>query len=65
MFLVLSLGYCFKLLRLCNPRWKLYIGGFIAVSAALFLLFYPALSGLVVDNALATKLLGWLPTWPF
>lgn len=64
-FLVLSLGYCFKLLRLGNPRWKLYIGGFTAVSAALFLLFYPALSGLVVDNALATKLLGWLPTWPF
>ena len=64
-FLVLSLGYCFKLIRLHNRRWKLYIGSFVAVSAAVFVLFYPALSGLVVDNAQATKLLGWLPTWPF
>ena len=64
-FLVLSLGYSFKLIRLHNRHWKLYIGGFAAVSAALFMLFYPALSGMVVDNALATKLLAWLPTWPF
>ncbi len=64
-FLLLSLGYCFKLMRLGNRRWRWYLGGFAAVSAALFVLFYPALSGLVVDNAAATKLLGWLPTWPF
>lgn len=64
-FLVLALGYCFKLFRLNSRRWKWYLGGFAAVSAALFVLFYPALSGLVVNNAVATKLLGWLPTWPF
>ncbi len=64
-FLVLSLGYSFKLLRAGNRHWRWYLGGFAAVSAALFALFYPALSGLVVDNAQATSLLGWLPTWPF
>lgn len=64
-FLVLSLGYSFKLLRAGNRHWRWYLGGFAAVSAALFALFYPALSGLVVDNAKATSLLGWLPTWPF
>lgn len=64
-FLVLSLGYCFKLIRLNRRHWQWYLGGFAAVSAALFVMFYPALSGLVVDNATATKLLGWLPTWPF
>ncbi len=64
-FLLLSLGYCFKLIRLGNRRWRWYLGGFAALSAALFVLFYPALSGLVVNNAAATKLLGWLPTWPF
>ncbi len=64
-FLLLSLGYCFKLIRLSNKRWRWYLGGFAALSAALFVLFYPALSGLVVNNAAATKLLGWLPTWPF
>ena len=65
LFLLLSLGYCFKLMRLGSKRWRWYLGVFAAVSAALFVLFYPALSGLVVDNAAATKLLGWLPTWPF
>ena len=64
-FLVLSLGYVFKLMRLGKEHWKLYIGGFAAVSVLLFILFYPALSGKIVDNASATKLLGWLPTWPF
>lgn len=64
-FLVLSLGYSFKLLRAGNRHWRWYLGGFAAVSAALFALFYPALSGLVVDNTKATSLLGWLPTWPF
>lgn len=64
-FLILSLGYTFKLLRSGNRHWKWYVGGFVGVSAALFVLFYPALSGMIVDNALATKLLGWLPTWPF
>ena len=64
-FLVLSLGYCFKLIRLHNRHWKLYIGGFAVVSAVVFVLFYPALSGLAVNNAQATKLLAWLPTWPF
>jgi dolichyl-phosphate-mannose-protein mannosyltransferase len=64
-FLLLSLGYSFKLIRTGNRRWRLYLGGFAALSAALYILFYPALSGLVVDNATASKLLDWLPTWPF
>lgn len=65
LFLIAALGYCFKLLRMNNRHWKIYLGGFAAMTAGLFALFYPALSGLVVDNATATKLLGWLPTWPF
>lgn len=64
-FLVLSLGYSCKLIRLGCKRWRWYLGGLATVSAALFVLFYPALSGLAVDNATATKLMGWLSTWPF
>lgn len=64
-FLVLALGYVFKLIRLHTRRWKLYIGSFAALSVLLFVMFYPALSGMVVDNARASELLGWLPTWPF
>lgn len=64
-FLVLALGYVFKLVRLHSKHWKLYIGSFAALSVLLFVMFYPALSGMVVDNARASALLGWLPTWPF
>lgn len=64
-FLVLALGYVFKLIRLGRRQWKILVGGFVILSGALFVLFYPALSGLIVDNAKASSLLGWLPTWPF
>ncbi|MBQ3211622.1 MAG: phospholipid carrier-dependent glycosyltransferase [Oscillospiraceae bacterium] len=64
-FLVLALGYVFKLVRLHSRHWKLYLGSFAAVSLLLFVMFYPAVSGMVVDNAKASAILGWLPTWPF
>jgi len=64
-FLALALGYVFKLIRLSRRQWKIYVGGFVLVSMALFVMFYPALSGLVVNNAKASAILGWLPTWPF
>ena len=64
-FLVLALGYAFKLVRLHSRHWKLYLGSFAAVSVLLFVMFYPAVSGMVVDNAKASAILGWLPTWPF
>ena len=64
-FLVLALGYVFKLVRLHSRRWMLYLGSFAAVSVILFVMFYPALSGMVVNNAKASAILGWLPTWPF
>lgn len=64
-FLVLALGYVFKIIRLGRRSWKILIGGFVLLSSAVFVLFYPALSGLIVDNTKATAILGWLPTWPF
>lgn len=64
-FLVPALGYIFKLMEQERRHWKWLLGGFAAVSVLLFVLFYPALSGMAINNALGTKLLGWLPTWPF
>ncbi len=64
-FLVLSLGYVFSLMRDCEKNWKWRVFGLCGLSAALFVLFYPAISGLPVNNSAATKLMKWLPTWPF
>ena len=61
-FLVLSLGYCFNLMRHNLRHWKWYVSGFVTLCIALFVMFYPALSGKPVA---ATGLLSWLPTWPF
>lgn len=64
-FLVLALGYVFSLMRDCEKDWKWRVYGLCGLSAALFVLFYPAVSGLPVNSETATKLLKWLPTWPF
>ncbi|MBQ6466196.1 MAG: phospholipid carrier-dependent glycosyltransferase [Oscillospiraceae bacterium] len=66
LFLVLALGYVFSLMREAGvPGWRARAVGLCALSAAVFALFYPAVSGALVDNTLATGLLKWLPTWPF
>jgi dolichyl-phosphate-mannose-protein mannosyltransferase len=64
-FLVLALAYIFDLIRRGRIRWKAPVYGFTAMSTALFIAFYPALSGLTVTLKYADGVLGWLPTWPF
>lgn len=63
-FLVLSLCYVFSIFRQNSRRWRGLIFGYAALCAALFLLFFPALSGKPIDNTWGHALLGWLPTWP-
>ncbi len=63
-FLVMAVAYVFELLRLNRRDWARYAVAFAAGSVALFILFYPALGGLSIDNELGSTLLGWLPTWP-
>ena len=61
-FLALALGRCFDLLVRNVPRGKLYVGGFAALSLAVFILFYPDLAGIPIGRSI---LRSWLPTWPF
>ncbi|MNI61939.1 hypothetical protein D3C73_1172310 [compost metagenome] len=64
-FIVLSLVYVFKVLNEERgmPRWvnKLYLG----VALGLFILFYPVLSGMVVDKWFVRDMLRWFGTWYF
>ena len=60
----MAVAYVFELLRLNRRDWARYAVAFAAGSVALFILFYPALGGLSIDNELGSTLLGWLPTWP-
>ena len=61
-FLILTLGYIFDLFRLNDRHWRGYVGGFVLASLALFVLFYPVLSGKPYADG---SLLKWMPTWPF
>ena len=63
-FLVLALCYVFSLLRDNRRNWLHYAVPFTCASLLLFILFFPGLSGKPVDNATATKIMHWLPTWP-
>ena len=64
-FLTLAIAYIFSLIRDGNEKWKPYVYGLTAMSAVLFAVFYPAISGMRVDNVLATNLLKWFNSWPF
>ena len=65
LFLVPALCYVFALFEQSPRRIRWYPTGFTLFAVLLFGWFFPALNGITVPNDLATKLLGWLPSWPF
>ena len=63
-FLIPILCYIFELIeRNRQNGWK-YSVTFTTFAVLLFVIFFPVLSGLVMDNTLESKLLSWLPSWP-
>ena len=64
LFLVLSLGYVFSLLRENRRDWLGWVCVPVGWSVALFALFFPVLNGLPIGRELSTALYQWLPTWP-
>jgi dolichyl-phosphate-mannose--protein O-mannosyl transferase len=66
-FLVLALSHVFNtILERKQGMYNRAVYGFTAVSAAVFLLFYPALSGMYMPRWYFTNILLWLPaSWPF
>ncbi len=64
-FLLLALCRVFSLMRSHTKYWRTNVYGLTGLSLALFVVFYPVLSGLPVNAQLASNLLKWLPTWPF
>jgi len=64
-FLALSLGYTFALLRENTKRSRVWNFTLVGYSAALLALYYPVLTGIWVTAKKASAALRWLPTWPF
>ena len=67
LFLVLALAYVFDvLLNRAKNRGKVAIYGFTGAACAVFVMFYPALTGIYVPHQYFTNFLRWIPSmWPF
>ena len=64
-FLVLALAYIFnRLIERGRGPYKTAILSFVGVVIALFVLFYPALSGMPVPSWYSYRLLQWFASWP-
>lgn len=64
-FSILSTVYVLKLGEESDKRFRKVTVLFIIAAAVLFILFYPALSGLTVSKNYIDYLLRWFPTWDF
>ncbi|WP_082967308.1 phospholipid carrier-dependent glycosyltransferase [Paenibacillus oryzae] len=64
-FVILSIIYIFKHMEEQKPWFHKVRKGYIIAAVALFVLFYPALSGLTVPKAYVDILLRWFPSWVF
>lgn len=65
LFLTLALCRIFSLMQTDTKHWRIKIYGFTGLCMVMFIMFYPVLSGRLVNAESATRLLKWLPSWPF
>lgn len=63
-FVILSIVYVIKEMMENNKNAKYYVYAYLAVTAALFVWFYPALSGMIVDTGYIDNL-KWFKSWIF
>lgn len=64
-FMIISIMYIFMLLEE-HYKWSSKVRyGFISVATALFIVFYPALSGTMAAEGYITNVLRWFPSWLF
>jgi len=64
-FLALAMGHMLNTFRCKTPDWRRTVISVTAVALVLFVVFYPALSGVDATRAYFTNFLKWLPRWPY
>jgi dolichyl-phosphate-mannose--protein O-mannosyl transferase len=63
-FLILCIVATLRSLEFRCPRFRAVTWGYLGIAAALFIIFYPVLSGLQVPQSYVASL-RWFPTWYF
>lgn len=64
-FMILSIVYVLGVAEERSPFFRKARIGYAAAAAAMFILFYPALSGMIVPKWYVDVLLRWFPSWVF
>ena len=64
LFLILAICCVFSDLMDRGKGWKVPVYGFTGLSVGLYLLFYPALTGLTMSTWYSETFLKFLPSWP-
>lgn len=63
-FLIPAICYVFCMIEKNTFRGKRYTVMFTIFSVLLFILYFPVLNGIPVNNDLTSRILAWLPSWP-
>ncbi|WP_282937203.1 glycosyltransferase family 39 protein [Paenibacillus sp. RC67] len=64
-FSILAITYYYKQIKESDKGKIGWLYTYLAAAAICFVLFYPVLSGLVVDRSYAEHMLKWFPQWQF
>jgi len=64
-FVIFSIVYIIREFLESYHGFKYYVYAYLTVVAVLFVMFYPVISGMVIDRAYAARFLRWLPSWIF
>ncbi|MCR8633025.1 glycosyltransferase family 39 protein [Paenibacillus radicis (ex Xue et al. 2023)] len=64
-FSILAITYFYKQMKESNPSKSKLLYSYLALTAVAFIIFYPVLSGLIVDRTYAEHVLKWFPRWQF
>jgi dolichyl-phosphate-mannose-protein mannosyltransferase len=64
-FLILCIVYMLKVIIELKPSWHKYVYAYLTVALGLFVLFYPVLSGMVVNRNYIDNVLRWFYSWTF
>ena len=62
-FVTLMVVYCMKKIVEWKPKWKPYMFVYAGLAVALFVMFYPVLSGVAVNPHYVDTFLRWFDSW--
>jgi dolichyl-phosphate-mannose-protein mannosyltransferase len=64
-FLILCIVYMIKVILEKKPGARVYVAAYLTLVLGLFVMFYPVLSGMVVEKSYVNHVLRWFYSWTF